>query len=989
MSNKASLSNFSQNNTITARPIRAEEKKNPLTAPYFPLFLTEEEQKGGQPTQERSLIPYGSCVDDIVDMPRNSIKELIKIRSKTIAYISENLPIEMRVFAVEFGKNNLLDAIKISLEINNKDSLIPCDDFLTEEGLAEFSNRFEINIYIFSSNKEEKSFSLIGKYRAVNSCNGNVYLLKINGLSKSYPVHFDVMVQLPKFDLPGGLGKFSVTTGHPLGQKKLEPSEHKAVLKLHDQLIEVYKDIKNQTELLLEVVSFKDQKGKASEMRWRIDIIRFLKARKDLGLNNISDAQLDRLLKLELTKGIPSCIALEGNNSYPWISDGNGERLSLPIIICNYLNIKPYDKVKKVDKDFLKLKYAIGLAYMDGLESPDLYLKNLASALQRKTQEEGLAGASLVIYGLPPKSFLNWLRYYGAGSELNQLEKESPIPNVEILMAVKIPHIPQGKQFLGNLVFGHFLFTLKTSQSKFYLKNNNTLSSGFDRNYGTHWEKIRPFTKIDELINKAYKAENQIQRFFELICFQEIPDRQEIPWGELEDKGDLRRYSLAITGIHVKKLIDDMDNSSSKKEQCAARKKLEKNGITTEKSALKSLGKKVFSYLRRVQENIKNKNIKNDMYNLNPSHLIDDVMKGLDYSKCFLKISEISAVKLDEFVHYEVHAIQSRFLMQIHHDYYLHLVKFPAIFEEYIEPTLEFKIIHLLTSITALIGRSNSKMIVVENLARQLAAKMVQVGLVSVAYKWENCKWKETAFGDDTHIETGKYFNMDIIEIFKNIFIENVKEFRKKNANASNFLSPEEIYNEILTVVLLDNKSYEKLDENKGVVTIQEFINFLKNYANPTDRDVRIMNLTKKEQVCVEFIRNGSDKPLSSLHFFYVDEFRVEGVAKYIYVILPNNKVLISPESIFNEEQRSAHSQLAKGGAVKAAGELIFRKIEDQWTLCEINNGSGHYRPPAHASLPAARDLIIKKLKGTGIVAKPETIRLHNCLLTDLPGGGS
>jgi ankyrin repeat protein len=47
---------------------------------------------------------------------------------------------------------------------------------------------------------------------------------------------------------------------------------------------------------------------------------------------------------------------------------------------------------------------------------------------------------------------------------------------------------------------------------------------------------------------------------------------------------------------------------------------------------------------------------------------------------------------------------------------------------------------------------------------------------------------------------------------------------------------------------------------------------------------------------------------------------------------------------------------------VLAAGELIFYLDDGQWSLLTINNGSGHYRPVAHETLPLAKKYITEKI---------------------------
>ena len=102
------------------------------------------------------------------------------------------------------------------------------------------------------------------------------------------------------------------------------------------------------------------------------------------------------------------------------------------------------------------------------------------------------------------------------------------------------------------------------------------------------------------------------------------------------------------------------------------------------------------------------------------------------------------------------------------------------------------------------------------------------------------------------------------------------------------------------------------------------------------------------------------------------DELRVritnvidQDIVKFIYAVNADESVVVDEEIVRGEiTGRASHSELAQGRNVYGAGELIYSKHnhnfdsfrewsdwrskkEDSptWTLTEINNGSGHYRP--------------------------------------------
>lgn len=68
---------------------------------------------------------------------------------------------------------------------------------------------------------------------------------------------------------------------------------------------------------------------------------------------------------------------------------------------------------------------------------------------------------------------------------------------------------------------------------------------------------------------------------------------------------------------------------------------------------------------------------------------------------------------------------------------------------------------------------------------------------------------------------------------------------------------------------------------------------------------------------------------------------------KYIYVVNQEGNLIFSPEKLDNDVQgRAAHSELAQGEHIYAAGEIkLDLGTDGKMKIVEINNGSGHYRP--------------------------------------------
>ena len=105
-----------------------------------------------------------------------------------------------------------------------------------------------------------------------------------------------------------------------------------------------------------------------------------------------------------------------------------------------------------------------------------------------------------------------------------------------------------------------------------------------------------------------------------------------------------------------------------------------------------------------------------------------------------------------------------------------------------------------------------------------------------------------------------------------------------------------------------------------------------------------------------------------------------QNLIKFIYTVKADGEIVVGEEIIRGDVSgRAAHSELAQGRNVYGAGELAFTKnIDGQWTLSEINNGSGHYRPSA-LTLPYVKNLL--KLKGVNVSA----VELRDALLRGTP----
>jgi hypothetical protein len=88
-----------------------------------------------------------------------------------------------------------------------------------------------------------------------------------------------------------------------------------------------------------------------------------------------------------------------------------------------------------------------------------------------------------------------------------------------------------------------------------------------------------------------------------------------------------------------------------------------------------------------------------------------------------------------------------------------------------------------------------------------------------------------------------------------------------------------------------------------------------------------------------------------------------QNIMKFVYVVDGEGKIPVTEEILRGDAAgRAAHSELARGRNVYGAGELVFAKdpVTNEWFLVEINNASGHYRPPGAETLAYVRNLIAK-----------------------------
>lgn len=207
------------------------------------------------------------------------------------------------------------------------------------------------------------------------------------------------------------------------------------------------------------------------------------------------------------------------------------------------------------------------------------------------------------------------------------------------------------------------------------------------------------------------------------------------------------------------------------------------------------------------------------------------------------------------------------------------------------------------------------------------------------------------------------------------------RKFKKMNKYFENMplkLQCMRAYQELLTKKLLHIgfslfdlfQFIENFDINNRLMDIAENIEATLNTLQITREAYdKIIAFLESLQV-IRSSRDQEELGLQAKNMYIKKVYRRDVLfTKFIYVIV-NDVITLAPESIFwpgrpagflkkdgqadDYYKRPTHSHLAQGQAVQAAGECIFVKNQNKWSLLFLTNGSGHYRPDAFTTLPFA-----------------------------------
>lgn len=209
---------------------------------------------------------------------------------------------------------------------------------------------------------------------------------------------------------------------------------------------------------------------------------------------------------------------------------------------------------------------------------------------------------------------------------------------------------------------------------------------------------------------------------------------------------------------------------------------------------------------------------------------------------------------------------------------------------------------------------------------------------------------------------------------------------------------PEDIIQTLLNIKIIDDLSILCLINVQGVHKSfsidanrdKEFVeiidsNNICDHANYLSLLNLVSNLTYHKKPKAE---TPNELKLQKNHLYFQNTVQEKlKIIKLIYVVTSNDDVLVSAEGYFRKEgekfasgeiyHRPTHSQLSQGRSVKAAGEIFLYFYDNCWNISEINNGSGHFHPPALLSLPRAKEIILSKLPN---FIKKTNVKISNSL---------
>ncbi len=618
------------------------------------------------------------------------------------------------------------------------------------------------------------------------------------------------------------------------------------------------------------------------------------------------------------------------------------------------------------------------------------YIQNLAASLQNyKDSNPDIAGTTLILKGRIPGEALTWVR--------GQLPFEpSVVPDVEVVYGIPV----------SNDSLEEFFFTLKKGSTIRLSKNNKELSSPVAKKFYADWQDIRSYVVIDELIrhakNNTTDYRSFINKFWQEFSRIKIPNRETPDWKIFKGNPDIKNdQSLVIIRAQIEKYKEQIEQEK-KSSNLPAKNKAIRLKINLENYS--RLDEAVLANLRNIALKIDNEK---SLFYLDWNHIIYDTIKNKKYNKVFDDFSKITPQKLDELNFQGIVQKGSCFIRVSDSKSSIQLSasevpKFIKCLRRQNETIFNFILFDILFICIQL------------NVTSADIKKYFDQILVKI---------EKNAFASFYHFQK-KLPNNEMEQKDRR------PDMGSSTSSADSDLNLAETYRELMQVVTAQQKAKipeflnalkESLDEscqerkkpavkeedtNAGnaptgksdflITSIFEIIQLLKN--TPIIGTISLVNIlailseyksaevyqvSKENNILNELLLHplnvvGNEK---FLYFFNIFLTAINTV-KYIYAIDKEENVRVAHEQIVSDNlghvDRPTHSELTGGGGVLAAGEIIFVKDDKHWRLDSINNGSGHYRPPAHLALPVSKEIILRKKNPD--ISVLSSLSVLNCL---------
>jgi hypothetical protein len=655
-------------------------------------------------------------------------------------------------------------------------------------------------------------------------------------------------------------------------------------------------------------------------------------------------------------------------------------------------------------------------------KSLETFIKNVALTMENAlSQNATIIGATLILRGRVSRSLLVWLR---GKSPL----EPSLIPSIEIVYA--IPGIE-----CDNIISKseEYLFTLKKGKKFRLSKNNKSLSSDYLKDVYEKWQNLRSFIKIDELIRCAISDsldnhEKFIVKFWQYFHEQHTPGLDIPVWKVVQNSADDKLNDLITAKLSEYRRKLEMDiKSQNKKEAATAGDLLDKFNRRI------NLTIELLAQVKTMASTIDLK--REDLFYLDWSHIIADLLKEKNYAKTFFNIYQVTPEFLTEY-NVKRQFFRNHCFLKIFDKQEAQIeISFSEMEwkenEENIKDDKSLFNWSLLNIIMIYAQLDNDK----ENIKPQIDNYLEQI-LIAVELKWHHLfimfikafqqskiqhQTQGQLYSDITEefrklfLQKPKEFNISIIELFIDILNSKIEKYNKihreerenerislednlqsdggidslfddsvdKLSNIQDVVVPSE--NELSPVVVKNNSILlpTVITTELDIVLLLEEARLIQAVNQSVNlRDIkRLLNTYEPSMESCQFSSSengGKNSDINKLfalkgflrgrkvhngwqYFYFLNvHYTNDNVVKLIYVILENDEVIVAPEPLRGDRSsRPAHSELARGRGIKAGGELIFYYDGLKWNLRVINNGSGHYRPPAHLCLPVARQIIL------------------------------